>query len=174
MWHRRNETMVWDRRRYPFGSIGQEIDEMMADMEARFQDIFSGNRNLLPEATGGTGLGMTDRFMPAIRGEFRVDVSDHEDELVIVADLPGCEKENVSIQLIDPRTLEIATRSSTEKKDEQENYYMRERMYGSMRRMVRLPVDVNEDGAQASFKNGVLEVHLKKNEVPSARSIQIE
>ena len=162
--------MVWERRRYPFGSIGQEIDEMMAEMEARFQEAFSASRNLLPEAGGG----VADRFMPAIRGEFRVDVSDHEDELVIVADLPGCEKENVSIQLIDPRTLEIATRQSTEKKDEQENYYMRERMYGSMRRMVRLPVDVTEDGAQASFKNGVLEVHLKKIEVPSVRSILIE
>ncbi len=174
MWHRRNVTMVWDRRRYPFGSIGQEIDEMMAEMEARFQDIFSGSRTLLPETAGGTGGGVADRFMPAIRGEFRVDVSDHEDELVIVADLPGFEKDGVSVQLIDPRTLEIATRSSTGKKDERENYYMRERMYGSMRRMVRLPVEVTEDGAQASFKNGVLEVHLKKTEMPSVRSIQIE
>ncbi|HIJ06111.1 Hsp20/alpha crystallin family protein [Methanocalculus sp.] len=163
--------MVWDRRRYPFGSIGQEIDEMMAEMEARFQEIFSGTRrNLLPEAGGG----VTDRFLPAIRGEFRVDISDHEDEVVIVADIPGFEKEGVSVQLIDPRTLEIATRQSTEKKDEQENYYIRERMYGSMRRLVRLPVDVTEDGAQASFKNGVLEVHLKKTEMPSVRSIQIE
>ncbi len=170
MWHRRDETMVWNRQRYPFGSIGHEIDEMMAEMEARFQDIFSGSRNLLPEAGGG----MADRFMPAIRGEFRVDVSDHEDEVVIVADLPGFEKEGVSVQLIDPRTLEIATRQSSEKQDERENYYMRERMYGSMRRIVRLPVDVTEDGAQASFKNGVLEVHLKKTEMPSVRSIQIE
>jgi hypothetical protein len=38
--------MVWNRRRYPFGSIGHEIDEIMAEMEARFQDIFSGSRNL--------------------------------------------------------------------------------------------------------------------------------
>lgn len=166
--------MVWERRRYPFGSIGQEIDEMMAEMEARFQDIFSGSRNLLPEAGGVAGLGMADRFMPAIRGEFRIDVSDHDNEIVIVADLPGYEKENVSIQLIDPQTLEIATQQSTEKKDEQENYYMKERMYGSMRRLVRLPVDVTEDGAQATFKNGVLEVHLKKTEIPMVRSIQIE
>ncbi|MCQ1538067.1 Hsp20/alpha crystallin family protein [Methanocalculus taiwanensis] len=162
--------MVWERRRYPFGSIGQEIDEMMAEMEARFQDVFSGSRNLLPESGGG----VADRFMPAIRGDFRVDVSDHEDEVVIVADLPGFEKEGVSVQLYDPRTLEISTRQSTEKKDERENYYMRERMYGSMRRMVRLPVDVTEDGAQATFKNGVLEVHLKKTEAPSVRAIQIE
>jgi len=143
---------------------------MMADMEDRFQELFSGSRNLLPEAGGE----VADRFMPAIRGEFRVDVSDHDDEIVIVADLPGCEKENVRIQLLDPQTLEIATRQSTEKQDEQENYYMRERMYGSMRRLVRLPVDVTEDGAQATFKNGVLEVHLKKTETPSMRAIQIE
>ncbi|RQD84307.1 MAG: Hsp20/alpha crystallin family protein [Methanocalculus sp. MSAO_Arc2] len=160
--------MVWDRRRYPFGSIGREIDEMMADMEGRFQEMFSEGRLLLPQG------GVADRFVPAIRGEFRVDVSDHEDEVVIVADLPGLEKEDVRIQLHNPRTLEIATQQSAEKADEQENYIMRERLFGSMRRIVQLPVDVTEEGAKATFKNGVLEVHLKKTETAAVRSIQIE
>jgi len=43
----------------------------------------------------------------ALRGEFRVDIREHDDEVIVVADLPGVEKENVSLQLINPGTLEI-------------------------------------------------------------------
>jgi Hsp20/alpha crystallin family len=43
-----------------------------------------------------------------------------------------------------------------------EGYYLRERVSGSMSSVVLLPADVKEDGAKASFKNGVLEVTLKK------------
>lgn len=141
---------------------------MMAEMEARFQDMFSGARPMLPEG------GMADRIMPALKGEFRVDVSDHDDDVVVVADLPGLQKEDVQLRLHDSRTLEIATRQSTEEKDEQENYFMRERFYGSMRRVVSMPVDVTEEGALATFKNGVLEVRLKKTEPTAVRPIQIE
>jgi HSP20 family protein len=161
--------MVWERRRYPFGSIGREIDEMMAEIESRFQEVFSsGSRNLLPEA------GISDRLMPAIRGEFRVDVCDHDDEMVVVADIPGVGKDDVRIRLYDPETLEISTERSEEKKEEQENYFMRERTYGSMRRIVKLPVDVVIEGAKATFTNGVLEVRLKKSPKETGKSIPIE
>ena len=38
---------------------------------------------------------MSDRMLPAVRGEFRVDVKEHENEVIVVADLPGIEKEAV-------------------------------------------------------------------------------
>jgi HSP20 family protein len=52
-------------------------------------------------------MGVTDRILPAIRGEFLVDVRKHDNKVIIVADLPGVEKNNVSLQLLNPRTLEI-------------------------------------------------------------------
>ncbi|MDO8841735.1 MAG: Hsp20/alpha crystallin family protein [Methanocalculus sp.] len=161
--------MVWNKRRYPFGSIGREIDEMMSEMESRFQDMFSGSQTLLPEAGG-----VSDRLMPAIKGEFRVDVCDHNDELVIVADIPGVQKEDVRIRLFDPRTLEISSERSSEKKEEEENYFMRERIFGSMCRRVRLPVDVVLEGAKATFTNGVLEIRLLKSPKEAGQSIPIE
>ncbi|MBR1368665.1 heat-shock protein Hsp20 [Methanocalculus chunghsingensis] len=159
--------MVWRRRRYPFGSLGHEIDEMMGEMETRFQDLFSGGRTLLPEG------GAADRLLPAVKGEFRVDVCEHEGDVVVVADLPGIEKENVNVRLHDPRTLEISTERREEKKEEEENYFMRERVYGSMRRLVRLPGDVDEESAQASFKNGVLEIRLRLTEKETGRTIPV-
>ena len=141
---------------------------MMAEMESRFQEVFSGSRNLLSE--GGVG----DRLMPAIKGELRVDVCDHDDELVIVADMPGIEKDDVRIHLIDPLRLEISFERSVGKEDEQKNYFMRERISKSMRRVVLLPVEVTFEGAKASFTNGVLDIRLKKSAKETGQLIQIE
>ncbi len=137
--------------------LWDEFDQMMAEMEDRFQRMFQGTNLPMPSEVGS-------RVLPALRGEFRVDVRDHEDEVIVVADLPGVEKEGVQLRLVDPNLLLIKTerRTETEETGEKEGYYMRERMYGSMSRTVTLPADVTEEGANASFKNGVLEVRLKK------------
>jgi HSP20 family protein len=118
--------------------------------------------------------GVADRMLPAIRGEFRVDVREHEDEVIVVADMPGVEKEDVSINLINPRTFEISCERKGEKEEKSEGYYMRERIFGSMGRVITLPADVTDEGAAASFKNGVLEVHLRKYKAPKKGKIQVQ
>lgn len=160
--------MAW-RRRYPARPFWDEFDQMMAEMEDRFQRMFQRTNLPMPSEVGS-------RVLPAIRGEFRVDVREHEDEVIVVADLPGIEKEGVQIRLVDPNLLLIKTerRAETEETGEKEGYYMRERVYGTMSRTVTLPVDVTEEGATASFKNGVLEVHLKKLVKEEGTHIPIE
>ncbi len=154
-------------RRYPFESIWHEMEDMRADMENLFHQVQTSGR-LLPAG------GVSDRMLPAIRGEFRVDVRDHEDEVIVVADLPGINKEDVSLQLINPRALEVSCERKGEKEETSEGYYMRERMYGSMSRIVTMPADVSEEDSKASFKNGVLEVHLKKMKAEPKSRIEIE
>jgi HSP20 family protein len=51
---------------------------------------------------------------------------------------------------------------------------MRERVLGTMQRIVSLPTDVTDSGAKAGFKNGVLEVRLKKAKVVPTSRIEIE
>ena len=51
---------------------------------------------------------------------------------------------------------------------------MRERVYGSMRRIIALPSEVTEEDSTASFKNGVLEVRLKKAKGAEKTKIRIE
>jgi len=53
-------------------------------------------------------------MIPDIRGEFRVDVR-HEDEVIAAADLPGVEKETVTLSLANPRALEITCERKEEK-----------------------------------------------------------
>jgi HSP20 family protein len=98
-------------------------------------------------------------MLPAIRGGggFRVDVRDHEEDVIVAADLPGAGKETVARELLNPRGLEISCERTSENEERREEYYMRERVSGSMSRIVALPADVTEDSAKAGFRNGVPE-----------------
>ena len=157
--------MVW--RRYPYNSLWSEMEDMRAELDALFQ-LGPYRGRFLPPG------GVTDRMLPAIRGEFRVDVREHDDEMIVVADLPGVEKDDVSLQILNPRTLEISCERKGEKEEKSEGYYVRERIYGSMQRLVTLPADVTEKDAKASFKNGVLEVRLIKTKISPKSRIDIE
>lgn len=152
------------RRIYPVYSLWNEIDELMGLMENRLAESFAGE-NIF-----------TNRIRPVISGECRVDVMDHDNETYVVADLPGAGKDDVQIRLVDPRTLEISCKreKNSEEDDEEGGYYLRERVYGEMIRHVTLPSEVTEDGATASFNNGVLEVHLKKAALGSGKNIEIK
>lgn len=158
--------MAW--RRYPFESMWQEMEDMRAEMENMFSQMQRGGRMLLPAG------GMHDRMLPALRGEFRVDVQEHDDEVVVTADFPGIEKDAVSIRLVNPHALEISCERNGQNEEKSKGYYMRERMYGAMQRIVLLPTEVSQDNAKASFKNGVLEVHLKRTATAPASKIEIE
>jgi HSP20 family protein len=96
-------------------------------------------------------VGVTDRILLAIRGEFHVDVREVIDEVIVVADLPCVEKDDVSLQILNPRTLEISCERKGEKEEKSEGYYVRERIHGSMQRLVTLPADVTEKDSKSQF-----------------------
>jgi HSP20 family protein len=151
--------------RGPYRTIWQDFDDLMAEMESRFQSLLEG--------IGIRGEEIRGRVVPAVR-DFRVDVRDHEDEVIVVADLPGVEKEDVTVRLTDPRHLEIRSQRAGESTEEAPDFFMRERVYGEMSRTVMLPAEVTEEGATASFKNGVLEVRLKKVPIEVGVTIPVE
>ena len=161
--------MAW-RRRYLLGPFWNEFDDFMQEMETQFNEMVEelATNKTLP------GKDMRARMLPAIRGEFRVDVKEHDDEVIVAADLPGVEKEDVSLEVLDPRTVRIAFSRRAETEEKAEGYFVRERTYGSMDRVVRMPSDVTEEGATATFKNGVLEVRLKKATIETGKKIPIE
>jgi HSP20 family protein len=59
--------------------------------------------------------------------------------VIVVADLPGVEKENVAVRLIDPQRLEIVSVRSGETEEGARDFFVRERIYGQMSRTVMLP-----------------------------------
>lgn len=153
-----------------YRSIFDELNDMRAYMDTLFQQIAEpAGTALLPAA------GELTRMLPAPKSSLKVDVSERDDEIVVTADMiAGITKKDITIDLINPLALEIACERKEEKKEEKEGYYMHERTFGSMTRVIPLPKAVTENGVKASFRNGILEIHLKKATKEPVTKIVIE
>lgn len=102
-----------------------------------------------------------------------VDVFEEKDDIVVKAELPGMEKDNIEVNLTD-HTLTIKGEKKKEEEVKEENYYRSERSYGSFVRTVELPKDVRADKVKAAFKNGILEVRMPKTEEAKAKEIKVK
>jgi HSP20 family protein len=104
----------------------------------------------------------------------KVDVSESDKEIQIVAELPGLKQEDVDLSLADDvLTIRGETRESREEREKQ--YHLTERSYGRFERSFQLPDFVDRERIAARFENGLLTVTLPKSEKarPSARRIEI-
>jgi len=102
-----------------------------------------------------------------------VDIYETTDEIVLKAELPGLKKEDVSIEVSD-NSLILTGERTFEKDIREEHYHRIERSYGSFSRTFSLPTAVNQDGVNAQFIDGILEIHIPKAEKSTARVIEIK
>jgi HSP20 family protein len=102
-----------------------------------------------------------------------VDVYEEKDDIVVKAELPGMDKDNIEVNLTD-HTLTIKGEKKKEEEVKEENYHRSERSYGSFLRTLELPKDVHADKVKASFKNGILEVRMPKTEEAKAKEIKVK
>lgn len=102
-----------------------------------------------------------------------IDLYEEKSEVVAKAELPGMEKSDIQVNISD-RHLMIEGEKKKEEESKEKNYYRSERAYGSFRRSIELPADVEVDKAKASFKNGVLEIHLPKTEEAKKKPTQLK
>ena len=100
-----------------------------------------------------------------------VDISEDGKEYLIKAELPEVKKEDVKITMEDG-TLTIMGDRKFEKEENGKKYHRVERAYGSFGRTFSLPDDASSAKVTADFKDGVLKVHVAKNE--KARPQQVE
>ncbi|KAA6184635.1 Hsp20/alpha crystallin family protein [Thiohalocapsa marina] len=103
----------------------------------------------------------------------RVDLVDHETELLVRAELPGIDKKDLHIDLSGDM-LTIRGERRHEEKTEEENYYHAEIARGSFCRTMRLPVEVAGDKVEATFDKGLLEIRLPKRETTPRQKIEVK
>ena len=113
------------------------------------------------------------RTAGALADEPALDLFEEKDEIVVKAELPGLEKDNVEVNLSD-QTLTIKGEKKKEEEVKEEDYFRSERSYGRFVRSLQLPADVQGDKVKASFKNGVLEVRMPKTEKAKTREIKVK
>jgi HSP20 family protein len=101
-----------------------------------------------------------------------VDVSEDDQQVRVKAEIPGIDPEEIGLT-IEGNTLIIQGERRREEEKKGENSIRREVFYGSFRRAILLPADVDRDRVKATYSKGILEVVLPKTEGAKPRRIQV-
>ena len=102
-----------------------------------------------------------------------VDITEDTKEYVVKAELPEMKKEEVKVSVEDG-VLSISGERSLEKEDKDRKYHRIERAYGSFSRSFTIPEGTDTAKVTAEFKDGVLKVHLPKNNKAAPKAVQVK
>lgn len=138
----------------------RELASVREAMNRIFDDAFSRLPGLLPRREEGW-------WQPS------VDVIDRDGEVVVKANLPGVDPNDVEVT-VSENMVNIKGQSTQEKEEQRGNYYRRERYYGAFQRSIPLDTRVVADQARATFKNGVLEITVPKVEGAGGKQVKVK
>jgi HSP20 family protein len=146
----------------PFGLfplLTRDIDQLQANMRRILQNQPASSDVASPQALTWT---------PA------VEISETDDELMITAELPGIDADQVHVML-DGDVLTIRGEKVDERSEGDENaqYYLVERSYGVFQRSFTLPSTVDPESIVAEYNNGVLRIRLRKMSAERSRGREI-
>ena len=161
------------------GSPWQMMRRMQEDMDRIFGQLIGG------EIGAGGGMSRASAGQQG-RGTWApsVDISQTDREWCIEAELPGVKKDDIEVNVQDGYLILTAeTRSGEDRQngegtnggapEGQRRYHTRERRYGFFQRIIALPPDVNEDDIRCEFRDGVLTLHLPRQQQEQARGRRI-
>ena len=102
-----------------------------------------------------------------------LDVVEKEDKIVIRASVPGISPDDLDIS-IENNVLTITGESKHEEESENDKVYVRECSYGSFKRSIRLPENLDIDHVDAEFSNGFVSVSLPKIPEEKPKTVKVE
>jgi HSP20 family protein len=138
----------------------RELDTFQTDMNRLF-DSFFGRRDAAPN-----GNGYARRWIPAM------DLVETDGELVLRADLPGLDRDDIEIEVKD-NILTVSGERKAEHEEKGEGFYRVERASGRFSRSLDLPRGIDAGGVKANFDRGVLEVRIPKPEERKPTRVEI-
>jgi HSP20 family protein len=145
-----------------FDVFRTEMDSLHRSIDRLFADAWSGN--FAPSLLSETWT--TGKVMPSL------DVVDDDKALRVTVELPGMTDKDVAVT-VDGGTLTVRGEKKEEKEKKDKDVFRRERAYGSFRRTIELPGDVDAAKIEAKFKDGVLTIDLPKTKEAQERVKQI-
>jgi HSP20 family protein len=117
-------------------------------------------------AGSGTGLEHARVFPP-------INISEDENQVLVRAELPGIESDQIELSLTGERLI-LRGERRTALSGEKINYHRKEREDGVFRRIINLPGRVDSQQVEALFKNGVLTIKIAKAEEVKPRQVSIQ
>src|SRR5215467_429956 len=140
-------------RRDPFGSL---FDEFFTDFFAR----------------GGAPALRSGDLPSTVRA--RMDVIDKNDQFEVLVDLPGVKKDDIQVTIEGSRVAITAESKSEKEEKDGDRVLHSERYAASYARTFELPAEVTEQGAEASFENGVLKLALPKRATVTSKRLSVK
>ncbi len=154
------DLIPWGRERQPAprSETGEEapLASLQRDLNRAFEDFWSRLDRPFGAPNGVLAVGHP-----------RTDISETDDEVEISVELPGLDDKDIEVNLTDD-FLTVRGERKAEREEKKRGYYLSERSYGAVHRMIPLPPGVDTDKADARFKKGVLTVSLPKT--PEAKA----
>jgi HSP20 family protein len=157
-----NPIDKWNPFRAP--ALWDPIREL-EDMQNRLSSLLGRRLPLLRDA-GEEEFTVTEWSPP-------VDIAEDDKEYTLKAELPGMSKENIKVS-VDGGVLSITGERKAEKEEKNKKYHRIERSYGAFTRSFALPEDASGEKVSADFKDGVLKVHLPKEEKAKTKSVEVK
>jgi HSP20 family protein len=142
----------------------RELETMKRNMDKLFGEFF--------EASPRRDWPLWHRLKPEIVVP-SIDMYDKKNEIVVKAELPGMTKDHIDLTINDG-SLILKGELKKEEEVKEENYYARERSYGSFTRTITLPAEVDKEQVKAKFKDGILEITLPKKEEAKPKEIKVD
>jgi len=101
-----------------------------------------------------------------------IDLYSDGKDIVVKAEIPGANEKDIDVSLEDG-ILSIKGERKLEHEDKKDNYYRIERNYGVFSRSIKLPLEVKTDESKASYKDGILEIRIPREEKVLPKKIKI-
>jgi len=101
-----------------------------------------------------------------------VDIAETQNDVVLRAELPGLKQDDIDIELTGD-TLTLRGERKFENEERKDNFVRVERSYGRFQRSFTLGVPVQNDQVSATYRDGMLEIHLPKSEQTRPRKVQV-
>jgi len=150
------------------------------EMERVFEGFGIGHSSMMPWSPGQRPAPAP---APAPRSEGfdlagwspQLEVFERGDRMVVRADLPGLTKDDVQVEITN-EAVSIRGERRQEHEERREGYYHTERSYGSFFRTIPLPDGTEIDQADATFRDGVLEitVPVPRREASRGRRLEVK
>lgn len=135
-----------------------------ASLENRLERLFGPS---FPGRNGGNETLAVAQWSPL------VDISEDAAEYLVKAELPDLKKEEVKVS-VENGQLSISGERKSEKEEKGKKFHRIERSFGSFLRCFTLPEAVSSEKVTAEFKDGLLTIHLPKDEKARPKAIEVK
>jgi HSP20 family protein len=133
-----------------------EIESLQKEMNRLFEQFTPSRREHL----------FGDSFVPA------VEVEEGDNSIDLKVELPGLKPEDIDIQ-VSADAVSITGERKTESKTEENGMTRSEFHYGRFQRVVPLPAQVQTNAVNADYKDGILRLHLPKDEAEQRKVVNV-